>query len=144
MTEREGRCLCGAVQYRVQGEPLVARICWCQVCQKISANGTVNAMFPTSALGVSGETAHYSSVADSGNVITREFCPRCGCHLYAGSSANPHVRVLRIGTLDDPSSVRPTLNIWTASAPAWACLDPALAMVAGQPAPAKVVADPGS
>lgn len=135
MTMREGGCLCGAVRYRLQGEPLMARVCWCRVCQKISANGTVNAIVPAAALEVHGETARYSSVADSGNVITREFCPRCGCHVYAASAANSQFRVIRIGTLDDPSSIRPTHNIWSASAPAWACLDPTLTQVPGQPAP---------
>jgi hypothetical protein len=43
--------------------------------------------------------------------------------------------VVRAGTLDDPSAIRPTANIWAASAPAWACLDPALERVDRQPAP---------
>jgi hypothetical protein len=42
---------------------------------------------------------------------------------------------LRIGTLHEPSSIRPSMHIWAASAPAWACLDPALERVEHQPAP---------
>ncbi|SBP87575.1 hypothetical protein THIARS_60288 [Thiomonas delicata] len=38
-----------------------------------------------------------------------------------------------IGTLDNPSSVRPAANIWVASAPAWACFDPNLEMFEHQP-----------
>lgn len=135
MHERTGSCLCGAVKYRVAGEALVARICWCRSCQKVSANGTVNAIFPGDAIVVSGDMACFASRADSGNEIFRYFCPACGCHLFATSSARPQLRVLRVGTLDDPSSIRPQLNIWTSSAPAWACLDPALAVEARQPAP---------
>jgi hypothetical protein len=43
--------------------------------------------------------------------------------------------VVRVGNLEDPSCVRPTTNIWSASAPAWACLDAALERVERQPVP---------
>jgi len=135
MIERKGHCLCGAVDYRLSAEPVAARICWCRDCQHISANGTVNLLVPTSALEVSGELSEYISTADSGNQIRRRFCPACGAHLFANSSARPQFTVVRAGTLDDPSSVRPTTNIWANSAPGWACLDPALERVEQQPAP---------
>ena len=133
MQERTGSCLCGAVQYQVSGEPLIARLCWCRVCQKISGNGTANAIFPSDAVTVTGAMGCYRSVADSGNEISRHFCVTCGCHLFASSAASPQFRVVRVGTLHDPSSIRPQLNMWAASAPAWACLDPALKREAGQP-----------
>jgi hypothetical protein len=41
--------------------------------------------------------------------------------------------VVRLGTLDDPSSIRPVANIWSASAPDWACLDPGLPRIERQP-----------
>lgn len=133
MIERTGGCLCGSVRYTLSGDPVVARICWCRTCQKISGNGTANVIFPTSAIEVTGSMGCYTSPADSGNEITRQFCATCGCHLFAGSSARPQFRVVRIGTLDEPSSIAPAMNIWAASAPSWACLDPALAREAGQP-----------
>ena len=37
----------------------------------------------------------------------------------------------------DPSSIQPSANIWAASAPGWACLDPALERVERQPMPPK-------
>lgn len=139
---RSGSCLCGAIRYTVSAPPLVARICWCRTCQKISANGTANALFPAASLEVSGTPACFASTADSGNVISRYFCASCGCHLFAGSSANANVRVVRLGTLDDPSAIAPQVNIWTASAPSWACLDPALPAATGQPTPPPAP-DPG-
>ncbi len=138
MSTRTGGCLCGQVRYKLSAEPLVSRICWCRDCQRIAGNGTVNAIFPSAALEVSGTTAAYTSTADSGNQITRHFCPQCGAHLFADSSGRPGFSVVRLGTLDDPSSIRPQANIWTASAPAWACLDAALEQFDGQPAPPQV------
>lgn len=137
MSERAGHCLCGAVSFRLTADPLVTRICWCRDCQHLSPNGTVNLMVPTEALSVSGPLAEHTKTADSGNAITRQFCPSCGTHLFARSSARPQFRVVRAGNLDEPSSIRPNMNIWAGSAPAWACLDPALERIERQPAPPK-------
>ncbi|MDY6956836.1 MAG: GFA family protein [Pseudomonadota bacterium] len=135
MNQRSGGCLCGAVRFTLTGEPLSARICWCRDCQHLSANGSVNVLVPEDTLSIRGTLAEYTKSADSGNRVTREFCPSCGTHLFARSAARPHLRVLRAGNLDEPASIRPQLNIWTASAPAWACMDPALSGVPHQPAP---------
>jgi hypothetical protein len=133
MTERIGQCLCGAVRFKLISEPLATRICWCRDCQHISANGTVNMLVPAEGLSFSGEVAEHTKTADSGNAVTRQFCPNCGTQLFAKSSARPQFRVVRAGNLDDPSSVQPSTNIWAASAPEWACLDAALERVEQQP-----------
>ena len=135
MPKRAGSCLCGAVQYTVSAEPLISRICWCRVCQKFSGNGTANAIFPSSSIEATGTMSCFTSGADSGNQISRYFCPSCGSHLFASSSANPQFRVVRLGTLDDPSSIKPEINMWASSAPSWACLDATLKSEARQPAP---------
>lgn len=135
MTERTGACLCGAVTFKLTGPPISSRICWCRDCQHISANGTVNAVFSADALEVHGELTEYAKTADSGNTISRLFCPRCGSHVYGHTSSRPHLRVVRVGGLDDPSSLAPQQNIWTSRAPDWACLDPAIEQVLAQPVP---------
>ena len=135
MQELAGSCLCGAVRYKVSAPPAVSRICWCRTCQKISGNGTANVIFPSANIEVSGQLSCFVSRAVSGNQISRYFCPTCGCHLFASSSASPQFRVVRLGTLDDPNAIKPQINIWASSAPDWACLDPALKSEAAQPAP---------
>lgn len=140
MTERTGSCLCGQVRYRVTAEPVVARICWCRDCQHLAANGTVNAIFPSDALAVQGTLSAYTSTADSGNQVRRRFCPQCGCHLFADSTGRPQLTVVRVGTLHDPSSITPSTNIWSASAPAWACLDAGLERIDQQPPPLRAPA----
>lgn len=132
---RTGSCLCGQVQYRVSGEPLTARICWCRDCQHIAGNGSVNAMFPAAAIEFSGQLREFVSTADSGNQICRQFCPACGSHVFAKSSARPQFTMVRVGTLHDPSSLRPQMNIWASSAPVWAHLDPAIERLDNQPSP---------
>lgn len=135
MTERTGRCLCGAVSFKLSAEPLAARICWCRDCQHASANGTANLFVAADHLAVNGELAEYTKTADSGNQITRQFCPVCGTQMFGKSSARPQFRVVRAGNLDDPSSIKPSANIWASSAPVWACLDTTLERVEKQPVP---------
>lgn len=132
-----GGCLCKAVRYRIEAEPLATRACWCRLCQYLGAGGgTVNAAFPTAATTVEGELRDYPSIADSGNLMHRRFCPRCGTHVFSEAEARPHLIFVRAGTLDDPDRVRPEMTIWTAEAPAWACIDPSLPRLEGQPPPA--------
>ena len=135
----EGGCLCGAVRYAVEAEaPLGVRQCWCRICQYLGAgSGTVNAIFARYAVTVSGPLTDYVSVADSGSIMHRRFCPACGSPLFSEAEPRPHVIVVRVGALDDPSLAAPRGIIWTKSAPAWACFDPALPRSeAGAPPPA--------
>ena len=135
MSGFSGRCLCGDVSYRITADPVVSRICWCRDCQRIASNGTVNAIFPTPAIAISGTPAEYLRPADSGHQVRRRFCARCGSHLFADSTGRPGLTVVRLGTLDEPSSIRPAANIWSASAPTWACLDGTLERIERQPLP---------
>ena len=132
-----GGCLCKAVRYRISAPPIVTRTCWCRLCQYIGAgSATVNACFPKEALAVHGDLRDYRSIADSGNVMHRRFCPSCGTHVLSEAEARPHLVFVRVGTLDDPEIARPALTIWTSSAPTWACIDERIARVEGQPPPA--------
>lgn len=132
MSERTGGCLCGAVRYRLTADPLAAVICWCRDCQRIASNGTVNAIVRSETLAVSGEMSEYRGTAASGSEVRRRFCSRCGSHLFGNSTSAPGLTAVSAGTLDDPSSITPATNLWSASAPVWACLNPALDRVERQ------------
>lgn len=129
-----GRCACGSVKVRIDGAALAVRQCWCKHCQKIAAGGpTHNAIFLTGDIAVEGVTASDSYVADSGNILTRSHCPACGTPLFSGSSARPQMRVVRLGVLDQPHDLKPTMAIWTGEAPDWAIIDPAMEQFPAQP-----------
>jgi hypothetical protein len=131
-----GGCLCGAVRYRTEAEPIVTRLCWCRLCQYLAAgNAAVSVCFPTAGLSVSGETRDFVSIADSGNRMHRRFCPICGTPLFSEAEARPQLIFVRAGTLDDPEIAKPAATIWTASAPSWACMDASLPSFEGQPPP---------
>src|SRR5665213_119914 len=132
-----GGCLCKAVRYSISAEPIITRVCWCRLCQYIGAgSATVNACFPKDALLVSGDLRDYSSVADSGNVMHRRFCPIRGTHVFSAADSRPHLIFVRSGTLDDREIIKPAVTIWSAQAPSWACIDERIPQLPGQAPPA--------
>jgi hypothetical protein len=135
-----GGCLCGAVRYQIKADaPLAARQCWCRVCQYLGAGtGAVSALFRTEEVAVSGPLTDYVCKADSGATMHRRFCARCGTDVFSEAEERPTAIFVRVGTLDDPSLAAPTAIIWPQSAPKWACFDPNLPQIEGQPAPLRV------
>jgi hypothetical protein len=134
-----GGCACGAVRFESSESPVTTRVCWCRVCQYLGAgSGTVNAMFKTASFSVQGKTASHRFVADSGNIIHREFCPTCGTSLFSRAEVRPHMVGVRVGALDDPELAPPEMTIWTAEAPSWACISEKLPRLDGQAPPPKV------
>jgi hypothetical protein len=131
-----GGCLCGAVHYNTESEPITTRLCWCRVCQFFAAgNAAVSVCFPKAGMNVTGEMRDYESTAESGNRMHRRFCPVCGTQMFSEAESRPHLIFVRAGTLDDAGIARPAATIWTASAPKWACIDERLPRFEGQPPP---------
>ena len=137
MPKIAGGCLCGAVRYEIDAEPITTRLCWCRTCQYFTTgNAAVSVAFPSSKISISGETQDHESTADSGSRMHRRFCPRCGTHLFSEAEPRPHLIFVRAGSLDDPNIARPEATIWTAQAPQWACIDESLPSWPGQAPPA--------
>ncbi len=134
-----GGCLCGAVRLSIEADaPLLVRQCWCRVCQYLGAgSGTVNAIFAKEAVSVSGPLTDYVCTADSGSVMHRRFCARCGTPVFSEAEPRPGQIIVRVGALDEPDRARPAGIIWAKSAPNWACFDPDLPQGEGQALPPK-------
>jgi integrase len=63
------------------------------------------------------------------------WCGPSGSPIYGQRATTPETAVLRVGTLDDPTDMKITANIWTRSARPWAYIDPSSARHPGQPDP---------
>jgi len=74
---------------------------------------------PKSAITVTGALKGFTKPGDSGKPIERLFCPECGASVMDEAEAMPGVVMIAIGTLDDPSWVKPTSQIYCASAQPW-------------------------
>lgn len=68
---------------------------------------------------MSGDLGGFTVTADSGNALTRKFCTKCGTPILTEMLSNPQFMVLKAGTLDDPSWLKPTVHIWTSSGQPW-------------------------
>lgn len=131
-----GGCLCGAVRFAVKGRPIRMALCHCTDCQRASGGGHMpNAIFNAADVTVSGETSSYASVADSGNTLTRHFCPTCGGRLFLYSAARPGLIVMAAGAFDDSAWFRPQVVLYTRSKRAWDLSDPAVPHFEGMPPP---------
>ena len=117
MITREGGCFCGAVRYRVEGEPVDAGYCHCRMCQR-----SVGA--PVVAWGtwrrkrfvwLSPEPATLRSSARA----ARRFCSACGTQLLFWGEDAPQVVDVNLATLDDPAAIRPGHHIWIMSRIPW-------------------------
>ena len=136
----DGGCLCRAVRFSLSDEPIIARTCWCRVCQYLGAGGpTVNVCFPSQTLRTEGEVRWHGAMADSGSAMQRGFCPTCGTGLFSKAESRPDLVFVRAGALDDPNLLAPSVTIWTKAAPAWACIDPNLEQHDGQVPPVVLV-----
>ena len=117
-----GGCLCGAIRYSVDADPIASYLCHCTDCQR-ATGGAYSAcvLVPIESLRIEqGETLRFESRADSGNLVVRESCCTCGSPLFSNSPRNPEWRVVRAGSLDERNSVAPQLHIWVDSALPWA------------------------
>jgi hypothetical protein len=115
-----GGCLCGAVRFSVKGRPIRMAQCHCRDCQRASGTGHMsNAIFNEADVAITGTTASSASTADSGNTLTRHFCPTCGSRLYLTSSARPGMIVMAAGAFDDCGWFDPQVVLFTRSRPTW-------------------------
>ena len=127
MLNLTGGCLCEAIRYACNAAALGGGHCYCRDCRRSS--GTANCSHlavPRAGFAVTGQPTSYERAADSGNVISRAFCGRCGSALYSTSSASPDVVFLRASSLDDPDQFVPGMIVYASRAPSWARLDPKL------------------
>jgi len=120
MSELNGGCLCGAVRYTTNAAPEFVGLCHCTDCQKHTGSAfAIMVRLPKTALQIQGTIKTFSKLGDSGNPILRHFCPECGSSIADEPTARPGMINLNAGTLDDPSLVVPTLEIYCDSALPW-------------------------
>ena len=115
-----GHCLCGAVRFTIRAEPVGTGQCHCKDCQRASGTGHMSlARFKAEDVTMTGETASFAVTADSGNINTRHFCPKCGGRLYGQNSAFPGILNISAGCIDDNSWFVPGRVVYAKDRPAW-------------------------
>ncbi|MBB3169718.1 GFA family protein [Simiduia aestuariiviva] len=114
-----GRCYCGAVRYKIQGEIEHVCICHCRSCQLASGAPCVGWL-----------TVERSQVMLSGALnecygapqVQRCYCANCGTPISYSHSARPDHVDITLATLEDQSAVQPSRHIWVSHKVPWLSL----------------------
>lgn len=110
-----GGCQCGAIRFRVDGEPAEVSICHCRMCQKATGGffGPYVGVNADELVWTRGERKRFQS----SNKVWRGFCEACGTPLtyeYMGAAI-----ALAHGALDDPAAAAPTKQLGSPSRLPW-------------------------
>ena len=137
-----GRCLCGAVRWRLDQRPLAVNACHCMDCKKTTgATNVVMLIAKNEAFSSTGETQTYRKRADSGRESDIHRCATCGCRVFHHNLASQALVFINAGTLDDPFWAIPTSHIWVEKISPGVAMEDDAVKVVGQPADRQILMD---
>lgn len=120
MRKMIGGCLCGQVRYAAEAEPSFTGVCHCHNCQREAGSAfSVFVAVPTSSIAVSGTLKTFHGKGDSGQPVTRKFCPDCGSSIISEAALVPDTTFIKAGSLDDTQWLTPTMEIYCDSLQPW-------------------------
>ena len=136
-----GGCICGSVRYEITAAPLSVYACHCIDCRRVTSSAfSIGVVVPASAFRSTGSDPRTApgGVTEGGRVKTRLICPDCGTWVFGNprvrdAETPDMIRVVRGGTLDDTSWLKPSVHIWTRSKQAWVVLPEGTTLYATQP-----------
>ena len=120
-----GGCGCGALRYRVEGDPIFVNNCHCTQCQhQTGSTSVVNAFYENERISIlSGTVQEHEVKAGSGGLHIICRCAKCGTAILSYYPRLGRLGAgLRVGTLDDPSRVRPDAVIFIGEKMPWVAL----------------------
>ncbi|MER8456256.1 GFA family protein [Mesorhizobium sp. M0027] len=125
-TERTGGCLCGAVRFRLKGQPLRVGLCHCQDCRRVSGSAfNFFAVWPRTSFEGTGDLKSFAG---------RSFCPKCGSRV---ASLRDDEAEIMLGSLDEaPANVIPQYELWIGRREGWMHVLPWADQFEGDRAPA--------
>jgi hypothetical protein len=127
--EYAGGCLCGVTRYTVTGDPARVLYCHCNDCKKqTSAPYSVIASYSKEQVTLESSEflKTHQSVGDSGGEVKRSFCGQCGSPIFSQIEALPDFVVIKAGSFDDASWLKPTMEIYTKDKLDCAQIDPSI------------------
>ncbi len=120
-----GGCLCGAVKFRAQGEPMNVASCHCVNCRKMSgAAFATYVMFPADKFEwIQGVLGKYAATPG----LVRAFCRDCGSPVAAwGNRERDKWIIAWAGALDQADRLRPSHHVFAKDELPWLNLDDGL------------------
>ena len=118
----KGSCLCGGVQYEIDGEIGNIVHCHCPTCRKTHATAF------SSVASVLLDALHFKAgeallkFFESSPGKKRYFCGNCGSHIYAKREDQEHF-IFRLGTIDGDPKLKQGHHIWLSEKAPWYDID---------------------
>ncbi|MBX3501220.1 MAG: GFA family protein [Alphaproteobacteria bacterium] len=120
-----GGCSCGAMRYRLTAPPMFVNCCHCTQCQRLTGSAfVVNALIETDRIEIlAGTPQRTDGPSESGRPHDIYRCPACHTAVWSDYGRRGYLSFVRVGTLDDASSVAPHAHIFTRSKQPWVNLE---------------------
>jgi len=135
MIKLTGQCLCGDVTYEANGDIMFQGNCHCSDCRQSSGSPFATLVFMAKKdVQISGQTKSFAHKVDSGNTLTKQFCPNCGSQMFSANSDNPSVGI-KAGTINEQSEVNPQFNVYAGAKMDCTLLDDAIPAFDKMPPP---------
>ena len=108
-----GRCLCGRVQYEIQGELRGIVNCHCSKCRKFHGNYGAYTSVKSENLKVTEPQSlkWFKSLTDETPNVHRGFCSECGSSLFWHPKDQPYIAIAA-GSLDSPTNLKTIGHVW--------------------------------
>lgn len=119
----KGSCLCGSIQFSLNGGVTDIIHCHCSLCRKASGsafatNGFIDAT-DLMLIDRDNSLTHYESSAGK----RKYFCKTCGTPIYSSNAQSPLRYRLRLGVIDSDITERPSSHNFVTSKANWENLD---------------------
>lgn len=114
-----GHCLCGGIEFSVDGELAPIQVCYCKQCQR-AQGGPLATNIPVAANAfkiLKGQNllGHFESSPGK----RRSFCTRCGSPIYSRRDAIPDIVRVRAGLLDAAPATKLLAHFHVGSKAEW-------------------------
>ncbi|NVK36440.1 MAG: GFA family protein [Gammaproteobacteria bacterium] len=119
----KGACLCGDVQYELNGELDVLAVCHCDQCKRAQGTAFVtNAPVDGRQFKITQGQDKLSAYESSSNKF-RYFCSQCGSPIYSQRTDMPEQVRIRVGTVTHGHIPKPSFQIYCEAKASWLQLD---------------------
>jgi hypothetical protein len=121
-----GGCACGHVRYELLDTPMFVQCCHCLDCQRQTGGPfVINAIIEADRMRTTGfDPVSVPVPAPSGEPHIVFRCPICQVAVWSDYGSKGWRRFVRVGTLDDPTALRPQAHVFTRSKQPWITLSP--------------------